>query len=71
MITFDKIIPRIISKQPRDISIPIEKILSNAININIPNTSKTIMNPNDTSRHDYLNPENKAQARKLRGIYNA
>ena len=71
MITFDKIIPRIISRPPRDLAIPIDKILSNAINIKIPNINKTNMDPNDTYRHDYLNPANKAQARKLRGIYNA
>ena len=41
------------------------------INIKIPNINKTHMDPNDTYRHDYLNPANKAQARKLRGIYNA
>lgn len=82
VIKFDKIIPRIISKPPRDVSTPLEQIISNAINIKIPhkntntntntNANSTSNTPsNDTYKHDYLNPANKAQARKLRGIYNA
>ena len=78
VIKFDKIIPRIISKPPRDVSTPLEQIVSNAINIKIPhkntntNANSTSNTPsNDTYKHDYLNPDNKAQARKLRGIYNA
>jgi hypothetical protein len=72
IITFDKIIPRIISKTPKDISKPLEQLVSNAININIQNTNNgQINNTNNTYRHDYLNPENKAHARRLRGIYNA
>jgi len=66
LITFDKIIPRIISIPPRNNSTPIEHIVSNAIDIRDPNTNLS----SNTSRHDYLNPENKAQSRKLRGIYN-
>lgn len=72
LITFDKIIPRIISIPPRNNSTPIEHILSNAIDIRNPNTnlSNNLKSSSNTSRHDYLNPENKAQARRLRGIYN-
>lgn len=78
VITFDKIIPKIISKSHQDVSTPLDQIISNAINIKLPykntfantnSASNTLSN--DTYKHDYLNPANKAQARKLRGIYNA
>ena len=64
---------------------PLEHLVSNAINISNPNiaihtNSKSHNSPRlqksndvsgaDTYRHDYLNPTNKAQARKLRSIYN-
>jgi hypothetical protein len=68
VITFDKILPRIISNPHRDCLTPLEQMVSNAINIQIPNTN---MPTNDTYKHDYLNPGNKAQARRLRGFYNA
>ena len=70
VITFDKILPRIISNPPIDFSSPLEQLVSNAINIKIPSTN-SIPPSKDTYKHDYLNPDNKAQARKLRGIYNA
>ena len=69
LLSFDKIIPRILSIPSRNNATPIEHIVSNAITISNPNV-KTSSNSN-TFRHDYLNPENKAQSRKLRGIYNA
>jgi hypothetical protein len=68
IITFDKILPRIISNPNRNFLTPLEQMVSNAINIKIPNAS---MPTNDTYKHNYLHPENKAQSRKLRGIYNA
>lgn len=75
LITFEKIIPRIISKPSRNNSTPLEHLISNAISIseNIsPNARTDKSSPEyDTYRHDYLNPANKAQARRLRGIYNA
>ena len=39
LITFDKLIPRIISNSYRDVSTPLEKIVSNAINIKTPNAN--------------------------------
>lgn len=84
-ITFDKIIPRIISTSSRNNSMPLEHLISNAINISNSNiaihtNSKSPNSPRlqkltdesgaDTYRHDYLNPTNKAQSRKLRSIYN-
>jgi len=70
LLTFDKIIPRIMSIPPRNNSTPIEHIVSNAITIRNSNATLVSSSKSNTSRHDYLNPENKAQARKLRGIYN-
>jgi hypothetical protein len=76
IITFDKILPRIISNVNSNLLTPLEQIISNAINIKIPNTNmppnmQPNMPPKDTYKHNYLHPENKAQSRKLRGIYNA
>lgn len=73
IITFDKIIPRIISRPSRDryFNTPIEQLVSNAVNIKIPITNNSdVKSVNDTYKHDYLNPANKAQARRLRGFYN-
>lgn len=50
LITFDKIIPRIISNSYRDVSPPLEKILSNAINIKTPKANANA-NANLITRH--------------------
>ena len=65
LITFDKIISRIISIPSRYNFKPIEHIVSNAIDI------KLSSNTNYNSRHDYLISKNKSQARRLKGIYNS
>ena len=51
---------------------PIQTILSNSITIKTIKTLNESINTNELNsfRHDYLNPANKSQARKLRGIYN-
>jgi hypothetical protein len=86
IITFNNIIPRIISIASHESHpVPLEHIVSNAIDIKSPHSHHTRSgtgtgtgnktgssndNRNIDDKHDYLNPANKAQARKLRGFYN-
>lgn len=81
VIKLDKIIARILASHNNlsRTSQPIQNIVSNCIDIistspggyqskSLSKGSSSISS--DTYKHDYLNPANKAQARKLRGKYN-
>ena len=83
IIKLDKVVGRILASHQnrnsdKSYNKPIEQIISNSIDI-IPSkllhasgTPKDIYRDtsSDTYRHDYLNPANKAQSRKLHRIFN-